>query len=64
MGWSGLVEDVVQILNYLLVAAGLSHILADHVDIVGDMFVCQNQGCTLQRLSVDLPVAHHDRSQP
>lgn len=46
---------MVQILNYLLVAAGLSYILADHVDIVGDMFVCQNQGCTLQRLPVDLP---------
>ena len=42
LGWSGLVEDVVQIFDYLFVAAGLSHVLADTVDIVGNLFVYQN----------------------
>lgn len=64
LGWSGLVEDVVQIFDYLLVAAGLSHVLADSVDIVSDLFVCQDhRGCTPQRLPVDLFAPHH-RSRP
>ena len=63
LGWSGVVEDVVQILDYLLVAAGLSHVLANSVDIVSDLFVCQDhRGCTPQRLPVDLFAPHH-RSQ-
>ena len=33
---------MVQISDYLLVDAGLSHVLADPVDIVGDLFVCKN----------------------
>lgn len=55
---------MVQILDYSLVASGLSHVLTDSVDIVSDLFVClDHQGGTPQRLPVDLFAAHH-RSQP